>query len=82
MISKTSRDSKPYNNQVRKNGVQIWTFLEHANVKQYSFLLEACTLFCRKGYLLYPKGFVKDGTKCLHGANEGNDVCIGGKCMV
>ena len=75
------RDSKSYNHKVRKNAVyeSSQSMLMQSNIH---FILEACKLFCRKGSLLYPKGLVKDGTKCLHGSKEGNDLCIGGKCMV
>ena len=46
------------------------------------FILDGCTLFCQRGYFRYFYGFVKDGTKCLHGSEEGDGFCIGGECMV
>lgn len=49
----------------------------------YCFLvLDACKLYCRTGFAYYPKGLVKDGTRCRNGVEKDNDICIGGKCMV
>ena len=45
-------------------------------------VLDACKLYCRQGFTYYPKGLVKDGTRCRYKVEEDNDVCIGGKCMV
>ena len=32
--------------------------------------------------MLYPKGLVKDGTRCRYGVEKDKDICIGGKCTV
>ena len=79
VISKTALFKDLYNNQVRKSVVY------ESFQSNIPFILGGCTLWCRKEYFLLPihyMGFVKDGTKCLHGSDEGNGVCIGGNCMV
>ncbi|XP_020600972.1 A disintegrin and metalloproteinase with thrombospondin motifs 7-like [Orbicella faveolata] len=44
--------------------------------------LDACRLYCRQGrFIVYPKGIVKDGTRCQYGQVTKNDICIGGKCV-
>ncbi|XP_078379200.1 A disintegrin and metalloproteinase with thrombospondin motifs 6-like isoform X2 [Oculina patagonica] len=42
---------------------------------------DACKLYCKTGFTYYPKGLVKDGTRCRNGVKKDNDICIGGKCM-
>jgi len=43
---------------------------------------DACRLYCRQGrFIVYPKGIVKDGTRCQYGQVTKNDICIGGKCV-
>ena len=33
-------------------------------------------------FIAYPKGIVKDGTRCQYGQVTNKDICIGGKCVV
>ena len=56
-------------------------FNSRADAMSRSFL-KACSLYCRQGFIVYPKGTVKDGTRCQYGQVTNNDICIGGKCVV
>lgn len=48
----------------------------------YILVLDLCKLYCRERFMLYPKGLVKDGTRCRYGVEKDKDICIGGKCTV
>ena len=65
----------------RKNDYVGNVSIDRADAMSCSFL-EACRLYCRQGYVVYPKGTVKDGTRCQYGQITNNDICIGGKCVV